>query len=73
MRGDCSVLLCVVCFISGLVIRCTYVLSQDKKKEGRGKVDCGEAHIERASGLKGGNRTTVLAEHHKTLKRTGEE
>ena len=22
MRGDCSVMLCVVCFISGLVIRC---------------------------------------------------
>ena len=26
MRGDRSVLLCVVCFISGLVIRCFVVL-----------------------------------------------
>lgn len=52
---------------------CTCVLSQDTKKEGGGKVDYVGAHIERVSGLKGGNRTTVLAEHHKTLNRPGEE
>ena len=27
MCGDCSVLLCVVCFISGLVIRCVVTLT----------------------------------------------
>jgi hypothetical protein len=53
--------------------RCTYVLSQDTKKEGRGKVDYVESHIERASGVKGGNRTTVLAENNKTMNRPGEE
>ena len=52
---------------------CTCVLSQDTNKEGRGKVDYVEAHIERASGLKGGNRNTVLAEHHENLNRPGEE
>jgi hypothetical protein len=57
-----------------LSLKCfTCVLSQDRKKEGRGKVDYVEAHIERAIGLKGGNRTTVLAVHHKTLNRPGEE
>jgi len=42
-------------------------------KEDRGKLDYREANIERASSLKGTNRTTVLAEHHKTMNRPGEE